>query len=223
LQLCSRTLEPRRSPGFAPGAATTLREAIPIVRGLARWWVDFRVVGGPVPDEPVVVAANHFAHVDPVIVSITVGRPIRYLALDELFGNNPLFDALTLWLGAIPLTREGVPLSAMRTAVAELEAGGTVGVFPEGRRVAAWGDVESKRGGAWLARRTGVPMVPVAISGTDEVMGLEEMRIRRRPVAGTVCEPILPRDYEGFEDPLGAITDEWERRIGEALRAVREE
>jgi 1-acyl-sn-glycerol-3-phosphate acyltransferase len=216
-------LEPRRSPGFPRGAFTFLHEAIPIVRGLARWWVDFRVVGGPLPEGPVVVAANHFAHVDPVIVGITVGRPIRYLALDELFGHSQLFDALALWLGAIPLTRDGVPLSAMRTAVTELEAGGAVGVFPEGRRVATWGEVESKRGGAWLARRTRAPLVPVAISGTDEVMGLEKIRLRRRPVVGTVCEPIVPADYEGLDDPVGAITDEWERRIGEALRAVREE
>jgi 1-acyl-sn-glycerol-3-phosphate acyltransferase len=198
-------------------------EGIPIVRRLARWWVDFRVVGGPAPSGPVVVAANHFAHIDPVMVSITLGRPIRYLALDELFGHNPLFDSLTLWLGAIPLTRDGVPLSAMRTALAELDDGGAVGVFPEGRRVAAWGDVEPKGGAAWLARRSGAPLAPVAISGTDDAMGLDRLRIRRRPVAGTLCEPIVPGDYDGVDDPMAAMMGEWRRRIGDALREVWKE
>lgn len=200
-----------------------MRVLHPVVRGLARWWLDFRVVGEPLPPGPLVVAANHFAHIDPVIVSVTVDRPVRYLALDELFGRSLIFDFVSLWLGAIPLAREGVPLSAMRTALGELEAGGTVGVFPEGRRVAAWGDAESKGGGAWLSLRTGVPMVPVAVSGTDEVMDLDDLRIKRRPVVGTVCEAIFPADHAAAADPVRAMTAEWERRIDDALRAVREE
>jgi 1-acyl-sn-glycerol-3-phosphate acyltransferase len=170
-----------------------------------------------VPDGPAVVAANHLSHVDPVFVSVIVDRPVRYLALDELYGNSWFFDVLTLWFGAIPVPRKGVPLGAMRTALAELDAGGTVGVFPEGARVQQWGERPAKRGAAWLAHRTGVPLVPVAVAGTDGVMGMEDFRIRRSPVTVTVCDAILPADFADRADPVGAMTDEWVRRIDAAL------
>lgn len=169
-----------------------------------------------------VVAANHYSHVDPVIVSLTVRRPIRYLAVDELYGNSRLFDSLTLWLGAIPMSRTRVALGALRLALAELAAGGTVGLFPEGVRVWRWGEVEPKRGAAWLARRAGVPLVPVALAGTDLVMGRGATRIARNPVAGVTCDPILPADHEAADDPVGSMTEEWRRRVGEALRSVYE-
>lgn len=195
----------------------TLREAIPVIRGIARWWGGFEVTGPPLPEGPVVVAANHLSHVDPVVVSIAVDRPVRFLALDELFGHYPAFDTLLLWLGSIPLTRTGIPLAAMRTALGELGAGGTVGVFPEGRRVAAWGDERPRRGGAWLSVKSRAPLVPVAIRGSDGVMGLEDTRLSRHPVSVTLCEPIVPADFTDEADPVGAITDEWALRVGRAL------
>jgi 1-acyl-sn-glycerol-3-phosphate acyltransferase len=172
-----------------------------------------------VPDGPVVVAANHFSHLDPVIVSLGVGRPIRFLAVDELYGNSRLFDRLILWLGTIPLTRVRIPLGALRTAMAELEAGGVVGLFPEGVRVWTWGEVDRpKRGAAWLARRTGASLLPVAVTGTDQAMGRGTARISPRPVFVTVCEPLLPSDFDDRPDPEGAMMEAWRERIDEALR-----
>jgi 1-acyl-sn-glycerol-3-phosphate acyltransferase len=168
----------------------------------------------------VVVAANHYSHVDPVIVGLTVRRPIRFLAVDELYGNSRLFDSLTLWLGAIPMSRTRTALGAMRLALTELAAGGVVGLFPEGVRVWRWGEVEPKRGAAWLAWRAGVPLVPVALAGTDLVMGRGASRIARSPVTGITCDPIMPADFEAAEDPVGAMTEEWARRVGAALEGV---
>ncbi len=169
------------------------------------------------PDGPVVVAANHFSHLDPVVASLAVGRPIRYLAVDELFGNSRFFDNLTLWLGAIPMSRTRAPLGALRLAIDELTAGGAVGVFPEGVRVWRWGEKEAKRGAAWLAQRVGVPLLPVAIAGTDEAMGRGTRRISHRPVHIEVCEPIFPCDFGGGPDPLGAMTGVWRERIDAVL------
>jgi 1-acyl-sn-glycerol-3-phosphate acyltransferase len=168
-----------------------------------------------------VVAANHFSNVDPVVVSMTVQRPIRYLAVDELYGRSAFFDRLTLWLGAIPMSRTRAPLGALRTALAELRAGGTVGVFPEGVRVWNWGEVEPKRGGAWLSRRTGVPLVPVALWGTDLVMGRGGTRIARAPVTGVRCAPIFPGDHDDASDPLRSMTEEWKRRVDEGIREAK--
>ena len=190
---------------------------LPPLDVLGRWWIDWERRGPRLPDGPVVIASNHFSNVDPVVVSMAAQRPIRYLAVDELYGNSAFFDWLILWLGTIPLSRTRVPLGALRTALAELAAGGTVGVFPEGVRVWNWGEVEPKRGAAWLARRARVPLVPVAVWGTDLVMGRGGTRIERSPVSGVRCEPIFPGDYDDAADPLGAMTDEWRRRVDSAL------
>lgn len=194
--------------------------ARPIGLAVSRLLADLEHDGPPVPVGPVVIAANHFSHVDPVVASLAANRPIRFLAVDELFGRSRIFDQLTLWLGAIPMSRTRVPLGALRVALAELAAGGTVGLFPEGLRVWAWGEAEPKRGAAWLARRAGVPLVPIAISGTDLVMGRGARRISRSPVTSITCSPILPADHDAADDPVGAMTDEWTRRIDEALRSA---
>jgi 1-acyl-sn-glycerol-3-phosphate acyltransferase len=171
-----------------------------------------------VPEGPMVVAANHFSHLDPVAVSLVVDRPIRFLAVDELYGNSRFFDNLTLWLGAIPMPRTRAPLGALRLAIAELEAGGTVGLFPEGVRVWRWGERPAKRGAAWLAVRLGVPLLPVAVAGTDDAMGRGIEKISRRPLHVEVCRPIVPADYADEADPVGAMTAEWRERIDAVLR-----
>jgi 1-acyl-sn-glycerol-3-phosphate acyltransferase len=165
-----------------------------------------------------VVAANHFSHLDPVMVSMAVDRPIRFLAVNELYGRSAVFDRLTLWLGAIPLPRSRVPLGALRLALAELDAGGTVGLFPEGMRVWVWGEVAPKRGAAWLARRAGVPLLPVAIAGSEQAMGRSATWAGRRPIRVAVCPPIYPADFAGAPDPAAAMTVEWQRRVDAALR-----
>jgi 1-acyl-sn-glycerol-3-phosphate acyltransferase len=171
------------------------------------------------PPGPVVIAANHFSHLDPVVVGIAAERPIRFLAVDELFGRSRFFDRLTGWLGAIPMSRTRVPLGALRLAIDELRSGGSVGLFPEGVRVWTWGEVEPKRGAAWLAVRTGVPLVPIAIAGTDQAMGRGATRISRAPVAATVCEAIDPADYPGQDGPT-RMTEEWASRIDAALASI---
>ena len=164
------------------------------------------------------VAANHFSNLDPVIVGVTVKRPMRYLAVDELYGNSRLFDSFTKFAGAIPMTRTKIPFGPLKLALSELAAGGTVGLFPEGVRVWAWGEQPPKRGAAWLAHRAGVPLVPIAVSDSDLAMGRGARRIFRTAMHVEICRPILPETYQNEADPVGAMTEEWATRIDRALK-----
>ena len=180
-------------------------------------------VAGQVPDAPFVVAANHFSHLDPVIVGKALG-PVRYLAVDEIYGQTEWFDKLITGFGAIPLSRVSVQLSALRTADSYLRMGGAVGIFPEGKRVWTWGEVAPKRGAAWLALRTGVPLVPLAIWGTQDAFGKGARRIERRPVRLEIGEPLLPKNYPGH--PLEAskpMIEDWRSWMSGAMDRLRDE
>jgi 1-acyl-sn-glycerol-3-phosphate acyltransferase len=142
--------------------------AAPPSRLITRAFFDLSVVGADnVPSEgPVVIASNHFSHLDPPLLDVHTTRKVRFLAVDVLFGKNRILDSFLNIADAIPLDRDGYPIRAMRAAIEHLREGHAVGLFPEGRRVERWGVDDPKRGAAWLAWMSGAPLVPVAIHGT---------------------------------------------------------
>lgn len=170
----------------------TVRSAGKLLFSLSTEWES------PLPDAPFVVAANHYSHFDSPVVAAALDRRIRYLALEDLFAESRLLNWLIVGFGAIPTPRDRLPVSAVKAALAALEAGEVVGVFPEGARVSHWGTLPPKRGAAWLAARAGVPLVPVAVVGSGRAFGLEN-RAQRAPIRVIVGEPLLPShdDVEG--------------------------
>ena len=184
------------------------RVAPPAIRGVGKTFFSLRIDReSPLPPAPFVVAANHYSHFDPPVVGAALGLPIRFLALEDLFGANRLLDWLIVGFGAIPTPRHRQPIRAVRTALAALDSGQPVGVFPEATRVSHWGTLPPKRGAAWLAARAGVPLVPVAVLGTGQVFGVEN-RLRRAPIRVVIGEAIPPG-----EDDTVDLTDRWARWV----------
>jgi len=156
--------------------------APPVLRGVGRAFFSLEVeLQAPLPDPPFVLAANHYSHLDAPAIAAALDMPIRYLALQDLFVANRLLEWLVTGFGAIPTPRFRVPIGAVRTALGALESGDVVGVFPEATRVSHWGTLPPKRGAAWLAARTGVPLVPVAVVGSGQALGLGN-KIHRSPI-----------------------------------------
>lgn len=178
---------------------------------LQRWLLDGEVRGREhLPASgPYVVTANHLSLIDPILVSVAVGRLIRFLALDELFGQNRLLDASMLYFGAISLSRERPPLGALRTALDALEHDEVIGIFPEGARARYWGERPIKHGAAWLSLATGAPIVPCIVTGSEATMSLTEPRVRIPAVRLSLYPAIEPERYCDREDPLGAMMDAW--------------
>ena len=170
------------------------RAGPPLIRWVGRASFSLRVEReAALPQPPFVVAANHYSHFDSPAIAAALDVPIRYLALDDLFGVNPLLDWLILGCGAIPTPRDRLPIRTVRVALARLQEGEVIGVFPEATRVSHWGTLPPKRGAAWLAVRARVPLVPVAVIGTGRVFGLDNRlhRARSRVVIGRAIQPEL--------------------------------
>lgn len=208
--------------GFGPAGTGFWHAATPLAKVLGRALWDLEIAGAEqLPAGPKVVAANHYSHLDPVILGIPLG-PARFLAVDELYGNWGWFDGVITWLGAIPLTRTRVPFGAMKEALVTLDAGGTIGMFPEGRRVWTWGEAAPKRGAAWLAQRAGVPLVPIAIEGSDGSLGRESTRLRRWPVRIAITEPIDPHACAPGKPGTLDMMETWRQRVGQALATMQQ-
>ena len=186
--------------------------SVPMGRVLAGPLFGLKVMGDEnLPDGPYVAGINHASHVDAAFASMALRKPIRFMAAADLIGINKGLDFILPFYGAILLPRSSVPLGAMRAGLAHLAAGGRVGVFPEGRRSEGWRASGFKRGAAWLAIRAGVPLVPVALSGTDRVMGLEERAVRRGKVEVRIGAPLIG------QDDSYALLNAWSAAMDELL------
>ena len=164
-------------------------------------------------DGPFIVTANHLSLIDPVLVSAAVGRLVRFLALDELFGQAPVLDRLMLYFGAVPISRVRAPLGAMKKALEILDDDDVLRIFPEGARARYWGERPIKQGAAWLSIATGAPIVPCSVIGTEGTLSLDEPKIRIPSVKLAVHPPLEPGSYMDREDPLGSMMDDWANAI----------
>ncbi len=116
-------------------------------------------------DGPVIVAANHASHLDPMILGAAFVRPLHFMARRTLF-DIPGFAQLIRWNNAFPLDRGGDSREALRVFGERLEAGNAVVMFPEGTRSPDGALGEIKPGVGMLAVRNAAPVVPAYIWGS---------------------------------------------------------
>lgn len=116
---------------------------------------------------PVLLAGNHTGFLDGPLAWAFCPRQAVFLAKSELF-VGPLSRALG-WLGQVPVHRGRPDRTALRRGLGVLQDGSVLGVFPEGTRGAGVLE-EVSDGAAWLALRSGAPVVPLAVIGTAEAL-----------------------------------------------------
>ncbi len=123
---------------------------------------------------PLIVVSNHLSTVDPAIVAAVVPRIPGFLAKKELFRNRAVRILMTSY-GAFPVDRGKADMRAINWAVRRLRAGGCIILFPEGTRSRGHGLLEAQQGAALLARLTGAPIVPVALTGSEPLQNLAQV------------------------------------------------
>jgi 1-acyl-sn-glycerol-3-phosphate acyltransferase len=166
----------------------------PLARGLFR----AKIIGrSNVPKSgPVILASNHLSFIDSVVITLFAPRPVSFLAKDSYFTGKGLkgFFSRTFFraIGAIPVTR-GVGQAAqdaLDSGLKLLQEGEAFAIYPEGTRSRDGRLYRGKTGVAWLALNASVPVVPVALKGTDKVQPIGSKGIRPAKVTIQFGEPI---------------------------------
>jgi len=116
----------------------------------------------------VILVCNHLNFADPPIVLSLLPRRSKWLVKEEYF-KNPLIGLLARAGGLMPVRRYQADFAALRRAQKVLGEGLILGIFPEGTRSKTRVLSKGEPGAAYLALRTGAPILPVAIWGTEKI------------------------------------------------------
>jgi 1-acyl-sn-glycerol-3-phosphate acyltransferase len=166
-----------------------------------------------------VLCSNHLSYMDTPVVLSHIHVRFRFLAKRGLF-QIPLLGTHLSQAGHIPVPRED-PRAAIKTMTRAAETirarGISMLVFPEGGR-SRDGELRAfKEGAAYIAIKAGVPLVPIALIGTREIMPMGSAVIRRGPVRVVVSDPI-PTEGLTLRD-RDVLTAEARERIVRILEA----
>lgn len=116
-----------------------------------------------------VAVSNHASYFDPPLLSNAVGRPVAFMAKEELF-KIPVFRQAIQLYGAYPVKRSKSDRAALRAASKAIESGWIAAVFLQGTRSADAKITDPKLGAAWIAAKTQVPLLPISLWGTEKVI-----------------------------------------------------
>lgn len=144
---------------------------------------------------------NHLSMLDPFMLGLVSPRCIHYMAKKELFSSSILRGLLKACL-AFPVDRKNADISSLRNALNVLKKGAVFGIFPEGKR-SITGELDEFEGGAaFLAIRSGAPIIPIYISPESY------RRFRPRLIAGAPIRADSVWSKSKKSDLVDIITDE---------------
>lgn len=160
-------------------------------------------------DGGLVVAANHRSYLDPPLLGSWFPRTISYMAKQELW-KIPLLGPVISAVHAFPVNRDAADIGSIKRALRILQAGGAVGIFPEGTRNVS-GEAKAKTGAVVLASSARCPVLPVGLVRTE----LAFRRFRGAHVEIRIGAPMLLQGSarKATKAEIEAWTDELMRRI----------
>jgi 1-acyl-sn-glycerol-3-phosphate acyltransferase len=127
-------------------------------------------------DGPVILAPNHFSNMDHFFCGVYIRRKIRFMGKSQLFFKNPVLHYIFRVGGVFPVRRGHHDEEAFITAHSILKRGGCLLMYAEGGRSRTGRLGEAKPGVGRLALESGVPVVPVAIHGSQGVRGWRRLQ-----------------------------------------------
>ena len=156
------------------------------------------------PTGPLILASNHLSFVDSMVIPMVVPRRVAFLAKSDYFTGSGVRGTLSRWwfngFGMIPVDRDDlrsaqISLDLALDVLAREEA---FGIYPEGTRSRDGRLYRGRTGVAWLALQADAPVVPVALSGTEQIQPVGSRFPRRAAVTVRFGPPLDFRErYDG--------------------------
>ncbi|MFT5202245.1 MAG: 1-acyl-sn-glycerol-3-phosphate acyltransferase [Candidatus Aldehydirespiratoraceae bacterium] len=188
---------------------------------LHQHWLKVETVGlENVPgDGGVIFAANHLSFLDSVLLMYSTPRQVTFLGKIEYLSRRAtrrLFPAA----GMIPVDRTGRGVGrSLGLAVERLRSGEVVGIFPEGTRSRDGSLGEGHVGVAHLALKSGAPIIPVGIHGSNDALAPGSMVPRRSPITLRFGAPIDLGRWSGAR-PTGQVKREITDEVMSSIAAL---
>jgi 1-acyl-sn-glycerol-3-phosphate acyltransferase len=184
-------------------------------------------------DGPVILAPNHFSNMDHFFSGVYTRRKIRFMAKSQLFGQNRILDYIFVHGGVFPVMRGHHDEEAFITAHSILDRRGCVLIYAEGGRSRSGKLGEPKAGVGRLALESGVPVVPVAIHGSQSVRAWKRLVFPKvtvqygEPITfPVVADPSREQQLEASQVIFDQVKTMYgaleERGRGSVIRSLRE-
>jgi 1-acyl-sn-glycerol-3-phosphate acyltransferase len=173
----------------------------------------------------VLLASNHLSFADSLVIPIVAPRKVHFLAKSDYFAGGGIKGTLQkAWfegMGMLPVDRDDprAAIASLDTALQVLGRGDAFGLYPEGTRSRDGRIYRGRTGVAHLALTAGVPVVPVGITGTEQLQPVGSRFPRVVPVTVAFGKPIqVAGRYDGV--PLGKARRELTDEIMRAIQAM---
>jgi 1-acyl-sn-glycerol-3-phosphate acyltransferase len=183
----------------------------------------------------VILASNHLSFFDSVILSLLARRPVSFLAKAEYFTGKGIKGWLSrvffASIDAIPVHRDSASAAqdALDAGLERLVDGEAFAMYPEGTRSLDGRLYRGKTGVAWLALTANVPVVPVALTGTDKIQPVGSRGIRLAKLRVEFGQPMNLSSYgaassgKARREATDAIMDEIAAMSGQELAGIYNE
>lgn len=146
----------------------------------------------------VILAPNHISYADPPAVGSAISRQVHFMAKEELFKG--LLGKAIRKVGSFPVKRGTADRRAIKQALNILETGRVLCLFPEGTRSTDGNLQKAEVGLGMIALKSGAPVVPVAVIGTDKVMPSGGQRPKRCKMKLVFGKPLYFNDLSDAND-----------------------
>lgn len=180
--------------GQGTGARIAYKTVRHALRVLMTLWCRLTVEGRDnVPAEgPFILAPTHRSIIDSPVASAATRRRMRFMGADKWWEKNAQFGWLLTALGGFPVTRGTADREALKRCIAVLEGGEPLVLFPEGERKSGPVIQPLFDGAAYIAFKTGVPIVPMGIGGSERAMPKGSVWVRPHKMHAVIGRPIMP-------------------------------
>lgn len=192
-----------------------------IVRFIMNIIADIEVCGlEQVPPGNFIIAANHLGRLDTAMLICVIDREDIIMPVAEKYKDHPLYGAIGRAANAIWLNRFEADYPALRQILDRMKSGGMLVIAPEGTRSKTEALQEGKMGVAFLAGKSGYPVLPVAITGTEDRAVVQNLKHFRRSKITVTAADIMHIELppgKGREQAMRTATDEIMCRIAALL------